>query len=68
MWLSFSFLSQAFKYVPIGTAYAIFTGIGAVGITIVGILWFKEPATIQRMACILLILIGIIGPKVLSQE
>jgi quaternary ammonium compound-resistance protein SugE len=58
---SFGFLSQALKSLPIGTAYAIWTGIGAVGI-----LWFGEPRTALRLACIGLILVGIAGLKLTS--
>jgi quaternary ammonium compound-resistance protein SugE len=63
---SFGFLSQALKSLPIGTAYAIWTGIGAVGTVVVGILWFGEPRTALRLACIGLILIGIAGLKLTS--
>ncbi len=63
---SFGFLSQALKSLPIGTAYAIWTGIGAVGTVVVGIVWFGEPRTALRMACIGLILIGIAGLKLTS--
>jgi quaternary ammonium compound-resistance protein SugE len=62
-WLSFAFLSQALKTIPIGTAYAIWTGIGAVGVAIIGIAWFKEPAELARVACIALIVAGIVGLK-----
>jgi quaternary ammonium compound-resistance protein SugE len=60
------FLSQALKSLPIGTAYAIWTGIGAVGTVVVGIVWFGEPRTALRLACIGLILIGIAGLKLTS--
>ena len=59
-------LSQALKTLPIGTAYAIWTGIGAVGTVLVGIFVFGEPRTAMRLACIGLILAGIIGLKVTS--
>ena len=57
----FLFLAQ--KNIPIGTAYAIWTGIGAVGAFVVGILWFKDPATLPRMASLFLIVAGIVGLK-----
>lgn len=63
---SFGFLSQALKILPIGTAYAIWTGIGAVGTVVVGIVWFGEPRTALRLACIGLILVGIAGLKLTS--
>ncbi len=57
------FLVLAVDTLPIGTAYAVWTGIGAVGTTILGIVLFSEPATFLRLACIALVLIGIIGLK-----
>lgn len=63
---SFGFLSQALKSLPIGTAYAVWTGIGAVGTALIGILWFGEPRTALRLACIGLILAGIAGLKLTS--
>jgi quaternary ammonium compound-resistance protein SugE len=56
-------LMQSLKGIPTGTAYAAWMGIGAVGTAIVGIILFKEPATVARLACIGLILAGIIGLK-----
>jgi quaternary ammonium compound-resistance protein SugE len=49
--------------VPVGTAYAIWTGIGAVGTAALGIYLFSEPATALRLACIGLIVVGIVGLK-----
>jgi quaternary ammonium compound-resistance protein SugE len=66
MIVSFYFLSLALRSLPIGTAYAVWTGIGAVGTVILGILLFKEPANFMRLACIGFILIGIIGLKISS--
>jgi len=65
---SFYFLSLALKDLPLGTAYAIWTGIGAVGTVILGIILFKEPADYMRLICIGLILIGIIGLKIATVE
>ena len=64
MLASFYFLAQATKTLPIGTAYAVWTGIGAAGTLILGIILFQEPVTTIRLLCISLILIGIIGLKV----
>ncbi len=61
MLLSFYFLSLGVKYIPIGTAYAIWTGIGAVGTVIYGIIFFDEPKDFFRITFIFLIIIGIIG-------
>src|SRR5262249_62060117 len=52
MVLSFVFLSQALKSLPLGTAYAVWTGIGAVGTAVLGIVLFAEPAGWPRLACI----------------
>ncbi|MGV3663064.1 MAG: quaternary ammonium compound efflux SMR transporter SugE [Prosthecobacter sp.] len=60
---SFFFLSLALRALPIGTAYAIWTGIGAVGTALIGIFVFGEPRTAARLACIVLIVAGIIGLK-----
>lgn len=64
---SFALLAQATKVLPLGTAYAIWTGIGALGAVIVGILMFKEPFTAMRILFVALILIGIIGLKITSE-
>lgn len=66
MVVSFYFLSMALKALPIGTAYAVWTGIGAVGTALLGIVLFAEPATAARLACIGLIVAGIIGLKLVS--
>ena len=63
---SFYFLSLSIKNLPIGTAYAIWTGIGTVGTVILGIILFKEPFDTIRMICIILIVSGIIGLKLTS--
>lgn len=66
MILSFYFLALAIKSLPLGTAYAVWTGIGTMGTVILGIILFKEPATALRLGCILLIICGITGLKLLS--
>jgi quaternary ammonium compound-resistance protein SugE len=67
MILSFYFLSTAVKTIPIGTAYAIWTGIGAVGTAILGIILFGESKEFMRMLFILLIVVGIVGLKFFSK-
>ena len=62
--LSFWLLGLALRQLPVGTAYATWTGIGAVGAAITGILLFNEPLTMARIVCISLIVIGIVGLKV----
>ena len=66
MIFSFLFLSQATKSLPLGTAYAVWTGIGALGAVIVGIVLFKEPVTAARIFFVSMLLIGIVGLKVTS--
>jgi quaternary ammonium compound-resistance protein SugE len=63
MAMSGLFLWMAQKTIPMGTAYAIWTGIGAIGAFIVGILMFHDPATFFRIAAVTLIVLGIIGLK-----
>lgn len=63
---SFYFLSLAIKNLPLGTAYAIWTGIGTVGTVILGILLFKEPVDLIRIICIGFIVVGIVGLKLVS--
>lgn len=62
-WASFYLLALAMREIPMGTAYAIWTGIGATGVAILGILWFKEPASLARLGFIAMIVVGIIGLK-----
>jgi quaternary ammonium compound-resistance protein SugE len=66
MAISFYFLSMAVKTLPIGTAYAIWTGIGAAGAVILGIILFGEPKSFMRLMFVGFILIGIIGLKATS--
>ena len=63
---SFGLLSVAMRTLPLGTAYTVWTGIGAVGAAAVGILVYGEPATAVRAVCILLIVAGIVGLKLFS--
>lgn len=66
--LSMGLLGWSVKTLPLGTAYAVWTGVGAVGTAIVGILLFKEPATAARLVCLGLIVAGILGLKVFSPQ
>ena len=59
--VSFSMLTLALARLPLGTAYAVWVGIGAVGVAIVGMVWFGDAATAPRLICVLLVLIGVIG-------
>lgn len=64
--LSMGLLGVALKDLPVGTAYAVWTGIGAVGTAVLGIWLFHEPATAARLVCIGLIVCGILGLKIVS--
>ena len=68
MVVSFAFLSLALKALPIGTAYAVWTGIGAAGTAVIGIFFFGESRDLLRLVCIGLIVGGVIGLKVLAPE
>lgn len=63
MVLSFIFLSKAIREIPVGTAYAVWTGIGAVGTAILGVVLFREPVTLLRVVSMLLVVAGIVGLK-----
>ncbi len=63
MVVSVLLLAWAMKTLPVGTAYAVWTGIGAVGTVLLGIVLFKEPATVVRLLCVGMILAGIVGLK-----
>jgi quaternary ammonium compound-resistance protein SugE len=54
-------LTKALQVLPVGTAYAVWTGIGAAGTVIAGIVLFSEPATLIRLYCIAVVVVGIIG-------
>ncbi len=66
MGLSLWFLAAALKVIPVGTAYAVWTGIGAVGTAIMGILLFGESREVVRLLCIFVIVAGIAGLKLTS--
>ncbi|HEX2163378.1 MAG TPA: quaternary ammonium compound efflux SMR transporter SugE [Thermoanaerobaculia bacterium] len=60
---SMTLLGLSLRTLPLGTAYAVWTGIGTVGTAVLGMVLFREPATVLRLSCIGLILIGIVGLK-----
>ncbi|WP_027080920.1 quaternary ammonium compound efflux SMR transporter SugE [Luteimonas mephitis] len=62
LWL----LTQALRTIPVGTAYAVWTGIGAIGVATLGIVLFSESASPARLACIALIIAGVVGLKLVS--
>ena len=64
--ISFALLVAATWTIPIGTAYAVWTGIGAAGTVVLGILWYDEPATILRLVFLTLLIGSIMGLKLVS--
>jgi quaternary ammonium compound-resistance protein SugE len=66
MLISVVLLGLAMRTLPVGTAYAVWTGIGAVGTVILGIVLFGDPANTARLACVALIVAGILGLKLTS--
>jgi len=65
--LSFLLLNKAVQTIPMGTGYAVWTGIGAVGTTIIGIMLFKEPSDFWRILFIILLIGSLIGLKLVSK-
>ncbi|MBC7465194.1 MAG: multidrug efflux SMR transporter [Bdellovibrio sp.] len=65
---SFVFLSMAMKSIPLGTAYAVWTGVGALGTAAVGMIFFKDPITFSRVFFLLLLVFSIIGLKLVSAD
>jgi quaternary ammonium compound-resistance protein SugE len=63
MVVSVLFLALAVRTIPVGTGYAVWTGIGAVGTATLGIILFAEPVTVWRVVCLLLIVAGVVGLK-----
>ena len=59
---------MALKQIPLGTAYAIWTGVGIIGTTILGVVLFQEKLSIPQVICVVLIVAGIAGLKVLTKE
>lgn len=68
MILSFFFLSIALRTLPVGTAYTVWTGIGAMGTALLGVILFGEPASMKRFICIGLILAGVLGLRLVSNH
>jgi quaternary ammonium compound-resistance protein SugE len=64
---SFALLSLSLKTLPMGTAYAVWTGIGAAGTAVVGMLFRGEPRDFARLACLFLIVAGVVGLKLFSR-
>jgi quaternary ammonium compound-resistance protein SugE len=67
MILSYIFLALGVKQIPVGTAYAVWTGIGAVGVAVYGMIYFSESKEVLRILFILLIISGVIGLRLTSK-
>ena len=65
---SAAFLALALKQLPLGTAYAMWTGFGIVGTSVLGVFLFQEKLSVLQVLCIILIVVGIVGLKLLSRE
>jgi quaternary ammonium compound-resistance protein SugE len=63
---SFYFLNKAAQTIPVGTAYAVWTGIGAFGTIIVGIIFYNEPSSFLRLLFLMTLIVSIVGLKVVS--
>ena len=68
MILSFIVLAQGIRTIPVGTGYAVWTGIGAAGTAILGVILFNEPLTAARVACLAMVIAGIVGLKLVSPQ
>jgi quaternary ammonium compound-resistance protein SugE len=68
MAISLTLLGISLKSLPLGTAYAVWTGTGALGTVLLGIAFFDESASLPRLACVALIIAGIVGLKLVSPE
>src|SRR3712207_5855511 len=68
LFLSMILLAQALKTLPVGSAYAVWTGIGAAGTAIVGMVWLRDPVTTVRLLSILLIVAGVVGLNLSSSS
>ena len=58
-------LAYSLRSIPVGTGYAVWVGIGAVGTALVGMIWLREPVTVARLLCLLLVVAGVAGLKFL---
>lgn len=65
--LSIVLLNKAVQTIPIGTAYAVWTGIGAAGTVIIGIVWFREPVSFWRLFFLVTLVLSIVGLKVVTK-
>lgn len=66
--ISMGLLGIALRSLPVGTAYAVWTGIGVLGTAVLGMVLFREPATVARITCLTFIVVGIVGLKVVTPD
>ena len=66
MLASFGFMALASRQLPVGTVYAVWTGLGTTGIVIIGMLMLGEPRDVKRLVCLGLIIVGVVGLKLLE--
>jgi quaternary ammonium compound-resistance protein SugE len=66
MLASFGFMSLASRHLPVGTVYAVWTGLGTTGIVLIGMFVLNEPRDVKRMLCLAVIIVGVVGLKVLE--
>ena len=66
--ISVALLAKTLDRLPVGTAYAVWTGLGSIGVVTLGVILFDEPLTLPRLACIALIVAGVVGLRLASSE
>ena len=67
MLASFGFMAQASKVLPVGTVYAVWTGLGTTGIVLIGMMFLNEPRDVRRLVCLGLIVVGVVGLRWLEK-
>lgn len=67
MLASFGFMSLASRQLPVGTVYAVWTGLGTTGIVLIGMMFLNEPRDLRRLVCLGLIVVGVVGLRVLEK-
>lgn len=65
---SFGLMALASRTLPVGTVYAVWTGLGTAGIAIIGMIWLKEPREVTRIICLALIVAGVVGIKLFEKK
>jgi quaternary ammonium compound-resistance protein SugE len=68
MLASFGFMALATRTLPVGTVYAVWTGLGTTGIVLIGMFWLNEPTDLPRFVCLALIIVGVVGLRLLEKS